>query len=414
MNPLQAAANLAQVAWNHAAKLLRQVRQRTRRGTKAAREAGKRARALARAAVAGGRDARTHAYADAVKTARYWKRVQRQTVPRVRRELSVRHELRAAARGERPIIVGPWLSEVGYEVLYWVPFLRWFSDRYGVDPARMVVVSRGGVGGWYRDVAGRYVELLDLYEPGTFARRNLERQRAGEQKQHGLAAFDQDILTRVRGQEGLSDAALCHPSLMFRLLREFWLGNESLHYVQEHTRFGPIDPSGLGLALPTLPDRFVAMKFYTGVAIADTRENRAHLRALVSRVAAQHPIVSLDTGLALDEHEDYLFRDIPRVTNLAGSLTPQNNLGLQSAVIARADAFIGTCGSLAWLAPFLGTDTLAVYADDAFLTPHLYAARHAYRASATAGFTTLDLHAADALGLDDLRLGVPGGGVGRP
>ena len=48
-----------------------------------------------------------------------------------------------AARG--PIVVGPWLAEVGYEVLYWIPFLRWFWDAHGVPRERLIVVSRGGM-----------------------------------------------------------------------------------------------------------------------------------------------------------------------------------------------------------------------------------------------------------------------------
>jgi len=39
----------------------------------------------------------------------------------------------------------------------------------------------------------------------------------------------------------------------------------------------------------------------------------------------------------------------------------------------------------------LGTDTLAIYADDHFLTPHLYAARHAYESMEAARFTPMDL-----------------------
>ena len=30
-------------------------------------------------------------------------------------------------RGNRPLIIGPWLQEVGLEVLYWRPFLRWMT-----------------------------------------------------------------------------------------------------------------------------------------------------------------------------------------------------------------------------------------------------------------------------------------------
>jgi hypothetical protein len=182
---------------------------------------------------------------------------------------------------------------------------------------------------------------------------------------------------------------------MFRLLRQFWLGNESLQYVQEHTKYARVDLRDVP-DLPPLPERFVAMKFYSGKAIPGTDRDRRLLRAIVERAALSGPIVTLDTGLAVDEHQDLLFSGIPGVTNLANHLTPQRNLGVQAAIIQRASAFVGTCGGLAWLAPFLGTSTLAVYADDELLAPHLYAARQAYRAADAASFTTLDLKACDA------------------
>jgi ADP-heptose:LPS heptosyltransferase len=105
----------------------------------------------------------------------------------------------------------------------------------------------------------------------------------------------------------------------------------------------------------------------------------------------------LDTGLATDEHEDYLFSDLENVTALGSHLTPATNLDVQTRVIAHARAFVGTCGSLAWLAPMLGVDTIAVYAEDRFLTSHVFFARHAYRQIGAARFDTLDLRAAMAL-----------------
>jgi ADP-heptose:LPS heptosyltransferase len=108
-------------------------------------------------------------------------------------------------------------------------------------------------------------------------------------------------------------------------------------------------------------------------------------------------VVLLDTGLALDEHQDYLFDGIANVTRMGPHLTPHTNLGVQTEIIRRADRFVGTCGSLAWLAPMLGTDTLAIYQDDHLLTSHLYAARHAYATMKAARFTALDLGAASVL-----------------
>ena len=39
-----------------------------------------------------------------------------------------------SARPSGPIIIGPWISEVGFEVLYWVPFLNWAIKAFGLDP----------------------------------------------------------------------------------------------------------------------------------------------------------------------------------------------------------------------------------------------------------------------------------------
>ena len=129
----------------------------------------------------------------------------------------------------------------------------------------------------------------------------------------------------------------------------------------------------------------------------DTPAHRERLRQLVERISRRCAVVALNTNLSLDEHADYVFRDVPGVITLDGWLTPHNNLAVQSEVIRRATRFVGTCGSLAWLAPMLGTDTLAVYADDHFLTPHLYAARHAYDSMDAARFTPMDLAVLDQM-----------------
>jgi hypothetical protein len=317
-----------------------------------------------------------------------------------RAEWRIERELAAVARGRGPIIAGPWLSEVGFEVLYWIPFLRWFEDRYRVDRERVVAVSRGGTAAWYADVAGRYVEIFDHMDAETFARRNAarrERDESGGQKQRTPGGLDEELVAAARRHAGRADAAVCHPSLMYRLFGQFWFGNRALDLVSSRTRFRPL---AIGARRDLgLPDRYVAAKFYTGAALPATGANRTALRELVRTLAAHTPVVMLDTGLATDEHEDYLFHDIPNVTSLGGLMEPRSNLGLQTSVIAGARAFVGTCGGLAWLAPMLGVDTVGVYAEDRFLISHVFFARQMYRQMGAARFDTLDLGAAMRLDL---------------
>ena len=386
-----AARNLALVAWNQSGRLYRRAHRWALRRSKHARESAKHVKARVRLGGARGRDAAQLAYAGTIRSTRYWERIGRRIWPVIARDVAARRVLRSASRGARPILVGPWLSEVGYEALYWIPFVRWFADHYHVEPERLIAISRGGVASWYGGIAARYVEQLDLFAPGEFAARNERRTAAADQKQLTRSAFDEEILSRASQRLGLTNPAICHPSSMFGLLRQFWLGNESLQYVLEHTRYAPIT-ARTSVVLPPLPPKYVAVKFYTGRAVMDTPRHRDFLRSIVERLSQQHAIVTLSTGLSLDEHEDYVFRDIPNVITLDRWMTPQNNLAVQTEVIRGAQQFVGTCGSLAWLAPMLGTPTIATYADDRFLTSHLYAARHAYQTMGAAPFVAVDLN----------------------
>jgi hypothetical protein len=136
----------------------------------------------------------------------------------------VERELDAAVNSGRTIVVGPWLSEVGFEALYWIPFLRWVKAAFRLDPARVVAVSRGGTRSWYEGIAARYVETWEHIDPLEFARRTSER---GATKQLELSPFDLEVVSvveRVLGER----VAVLHPSLMYRLFSLFWSGQRPM------------------------------------------------------------------------------------------------------------------------------------------------------------------------------------------
>ena len=313
-----------------------------------------------------------------------------------RAERRVKRTLASEADRPGPLIVGPWTSEVGYEALYWLPFLAWAADRYGVAAERVVALSRGGTDLWYRGIAGSYVEIFDLVEPSEFATQSAARRERGDQKQMGMSEFDRELVRLAAERLGVREAAVWHPGLMYRLFRAFWYGDRSLEFLLRHTDFRALRTLR-DEASVTLPDEYIAVKFYTGPALPESDANRAVLFDLVQRLAARLPVVMLDTAWSIDEHHDYAFEGLRNVTTLRPSLEPKTNLGVQTRVIAGARQFVGTCGGLAWLAPMLGVDTLAVYEDDRYLTAHLYAARHAYRRAGAARFSTLNLKALRAV-----------------
>ena len=318
----------------------------------------------------------------------------------------IEEELAAIAAAGRPIVAGPWLAEVGYEALYWAPFLRWYQDAYRIPRERLTILSRGGTRDWYADFAGGYVEIFDLLTPEALRQGNDARRAGAEgggRKQSSASPMDEELVRLARDRQAIGDAVVLHPSLMFRLFRHVWHDALPYDYFWTHTRYrligGPEGPPLLSLdTVPSLPADFSVAKFYSGVAMPADPATRARLHDLVAREAAVRPVVMLDTGVAVDEHEDYAFDDIPGVLSARAWMTPATNLAVQTALIARAHTFLTTCGGLAWLGPFLGTPTVAVYADDKQLAPHLYVARQAGRRLAAAAFLPLDLRAEATVG----------------
>jgi hypothetical protein len=285
-----------------------------------------------------------------------------------RRAATILRELAIVAQGESPILAGPWLGEVGFELLYWIPFLRWFAEHYGISPERMVAVSRGGgAGAWYGDVASRTYDALSFVSPDDFKRRNQARSRVlGEQKQIVSTALDREIVSFVQRAEG-QDLALLHPALMYRLYGPYWWGHQPIGWLRQYARFVRFQPS---VAPASLPQGYTAVKFYFNDCFKDTPPNRVFVRRTVQDLMEQGPVISLSTGLAVDDH-DPCEPDIEAMHHIQHLLTPANNLSIQSAVVAGARQFVGTYGGFAYLAPLCGVPALSYYSE-----PGSFSVRH--------------------------------------
>jgi hypothetical protein len=316
-----------------------------------------------------------------------------------RAEWRVERDIARVVSGSAPIVIGPWLSEVGYEVLYWVPFVRWVQSQYDIPPDRLVVVTRGGAAAWYSDITTNAVELFDLMSPDEYAAGNAQRsvEDRGTLKQFGVSSMDQRIVADVERVIGVKDARVLHPSFLYQLFHQFWLGHRPPSFLETRTRYRRLPAPDV--AVPPLPARFVAVKFYTAASLPPTDSVRRALQSIVLGLAEKTDVVMLDTGLALDDHEDYSFALASRIHSVREALRPRDNLAVQTAIIARASSFVGTCGALAWLAPMLGIDTTAVLADARFLHGHLQVARRVYQVIGGGRFSPLDISAFDHIGL---------------
>jgi hypothetical protein len=275
-------------------------------------------------------------------------------------------------RSAQPIIIGPWTGEIGFELLYWAPFVRWAVEKFDLPAERLVVVSRGGTASWYGLTNGRYVDVFSIATPDEFRVRT-----EATKKQRGVSAFDRDVIRRVRAALGGGATQLLHPALMYALFMPFWKDRAPSSRVFDHVRYRRIDLPRPA-ALPPLPASYIAVRFYFSNCFPDTAGNRAFVSRAIETLADHHDVVMLNPGFRPDDHVDYAAFSHPRVHVFDMSAHASENLGWQSAIIAGAQAFVGTYGGFAYLAPFCGVRSIAFYSDHNYFTYHLGVAQRAF------------------------------------
>ena len=306
-----------------------------------------------------------------------------------RNERRVLQRLERIAASGRPIVAGPWSGEVGFELLYWIPFLNWFRQQYHVGADRLIVVSRGGVDAWYGHVAARYTDALTRVSTDEF--------RAATEiakKQRGVTAFDVALLRRVVSEERLGRVHLLHPESMYRLYWGFWKEDASVRRLDQYGAPALLGGDAGPDVPPDLPSEYVAVRFYFSQCFPDTPANRAFVSGVVETLAASTHVVLLNTPFTIDDHVDYAVPGHPRVHTI-GCMSPERNLAVQTAVIRRARAFVGTYGGYSYLAPLCGVRSIAFYSDRTFSQQHLDVAQRAFRELGTASLIPLDVRDAD-------------------
>jgi hypothetical protein len=301
---------------------------------------------------------------------------------------SVMRRLDRLASTDRPILIGPWTGEIGFELLYWAPFVRWVVATYELAPSRITLMSRGGTAAWYGSLGSSYVDALHVVDVGTYRGRTTERK-----KQRLVSAFDRDLIRRAQARIG-TRPALLHPGLMYHLFLPYWKRQASLRRVLDHTRFARIEADGSPMP-PGLPHDYVAARFYFSSCFPDTPRNREFIATTVASLAERMHVVLLDPGERVDDHEGAAIAPGERIHRLA--LAPETNLAVQTAVIAGARAFVGTYGGFAYLAPLCGVPAAAFYADRNFYAYHLEVAHHALAAVNGGALEAIDVSNASLL-----------------
>jgi hypothetical protein len=276
------------------------------------------------------------------------------------RLLNARFDLwsRHVAATKRPIMLGPWTSEIGFEALYWLPFIDWWREKYHIDKSRLVAIGRGGSAVWYG--AGATADIYD-HVPVQDVRLQtwMRAKTTGSVKQNTASPWDAHICGLVAASLNISRYHVLHPSWMYRLLAPFWTDEQSIKYLHARTRFTRLPPPVLPPGME-LPPKFVAVRFYARPTFIPGEDTVLWAQGLVERMAQTQPVILLHSGGHYDDHAD-LVQPVPGKVFALPPLNPSENVAVLSAVLGRASAFVGTYGGFAQLALRLGVPSVSVW-----------------------------------------------------
>jgi hypothetical protein len=269
---------------------------------------------------------------------------------------------RYLSRSSKPILLGPWRSEVGFELLYWIPFLTHFREKFQIPKDRLVYLGRGGSAQWF-DSAGK----ADLFEYLPLeAVRGLTvqaSQQTGSIKQHSTPEWERHVCALAATSMGLKDYHVLSPSWMYQLLGPFWHGSKPLSWLDDRT-LHPVRLKAPALSHGIqLPKDYIAMRWYARATWPLREDLVLWTRRFVEAIASRMPVVMIQSGFQTDDHADINLGGIPNVFNLKYFTTQAHtdNLAIQSAVIANAKGYVGTYGGMAQGAMRWGVPTLALY-----------------------------------------------------
>src|SRR5262245_4368891 len=282
--------------------------------------------------------------------------------------LHVNRNVARLKRTTRPVIFGPFLAQPEFEILYWLPFLRWLRHETTVDLDLVTAVSRGGVASWYEGLCGRYVDVLNLISLDEVRLRSQVEWRADVAAQKiVLGTLESNIVRRVMRLGAMSKAYVIDPGEMQRLFRHVWMGAAPPELLERHVIRERLAPPPLPPDLK-LPSEYVAARFAFGTSFPDTPENRTAVTEYLARLAKDLPVVLLSSDASVDGSKEFDVPSLPGVQRLDCQESAQSILAAQSAVVGRASLVAGTVGAATCLAACYGVPFTAVYTQTPGLT----------------------------------------------
>jgi hypothetical protein len=255
------------------------------------------------------------------------------------------------------IVIGPWFSELGFELLYWIPFINSLFIEKTFANKNVVTISRGGVDEFYSFLPGRHFNLLEHYSQENWSKITSDIWRdLGGLKQSKMVKQEVGMLLKLKTELNFnqnSRTLVIHPSLMFSLFRPFWRNKTwSVDLISKELNFPNFSKQESG--------SFGAVKIYSRPSLSISEASAKSIKEFLAKEKIKLMIISSDSYK--DDHEVLV---LDRIEN--SILVPideyENNLKLQLDVIKKSSASYTTYGGLSYYALYLGKSSFGFFTD---------------------------------------------------
>lgn len=270
-------------------------------------------------------------------------------------------ELDKLLQDNKPVIAGPYISDIGIEILYWIPFLRWLIKNYNLSKNRLITISRCGTDIWYNELNGKHIDICDFLEEKEFFFMINQRIVNGI-KQFTITEIEKDILNKITEKIKVDDYYLVHPSLMFNVFLPIWKQKLPADFIKNYTIYKHFPFLKEQFQIDRVPKDYIAVNFSFCPQFPNNSQNRFFLENLLAELCKEYKIINLNTGIQIDRHIDFDFES-DKIINIKNLVNYKNLLKVQTDIISNARLFIGTHSGISFLAPLIGVKTLNIYSE---------------------------------------------------
>lgn len=254
-----------------------------------------------------------------------------------------------------PLIIGPWLGEVGPELQYWIPWLQRLKIKGVFGQRRLIVVSRGGTAAWYRHLTEEYAEVFTLLDKTTY---QAIRQERKTEKQFAWTPGERTCIKQIAQHFQVEQYETLHPSAMWSRILPYFRETKPLTWILDQLDFQVMSAatnlqqkylSGL-----VLPEKFIAARFYVSELFPATEQVKQFVYDLFKHITHHQSVVAMVSTQQLDDHAIFSMPKMDGVTLVPIDAALADNLGLQTAIVQRSNGFVGTYGGFTILPGLLG------------------------------------------------------------